>query len=82
MMRPNLWDLRDRLKTSRERLESLAERSAHLRARLESGALPLGGEAPEPTPSVEARAPEPSREDGLFLGDDPWEIELATEEGK
>lgn len=83
-MRPHPLDLRDRVRTARERLESLADRAGQLRARVEGGALPADGrgESGTPLPTVEVRAQEPSREDGLFLGDDPWEIALVSEDGK
>lgn len=82
-MRPHPLDLRDRVKTARERLESLAERASQLRARVEGGALTMDARADSGVmPGVEVRAPEASREDGLFLGDDPWEIALVSEEGK
>jgi hypothetical protein len=82
-MRHHPLDLRDRVRTARERLEALADRAGQLRARIEGGARPTDGRdvAPGPLPTVEVRQ-EPSREDGLFLGDDPWEIALVSEEGK
>ncbi len=83
-MKAHPLDLRDRVRTARERLESLADRAAQLRARVEGGALPTDSRsdlASGAMPSVEFRQ-EVSREDGLFLGDDPWEIALVSEEGK
>ena len=83
-MRERLHELQERVRAARARLEGLAERAAQLRMRLDGGAGLVAGTsgAPESPPALELRVEEPSREDGLFLGDDPWEIALATEEGK
>lgn len=83
-MSERVHELREKVRATRARLDSLAERTAQLRSRLDGGAGLVAGAsgAPESPPTLELRVEEPSREDGLFLGDDPWEIVLASEEGK
>ena len=76
----------ERVRAARERIEALVARAAQLRGRLElDGELPLGQTldrlAEQARRAAAPAQPEPSRDDGSFLGD-AWDIALASEEGK
>lgn len=84
-MTQRLSDLEEKLKTSRIKLEALAERAAQLRTKLEADTAlvssmeklaELAKRAPNPVPRENYR-----EDDGYYLSDG-WEIELANKEGK
>jgi len=84
-MTQRLYELEEKLKSSRGKLEALAERAAALRAKLEadtalvSSMEKLAELAKRPGNPV---LPDDYREDDGYYVSDGWEIELANEEGK
>jgi hypothetical protein len=84
-MTERLSDLEDRLRSSKSKLEALAERAAQLRTKLEADTALVS--SMEKLAELAKRAPNPvlqedyREDDGYYLSDG-WEIELANEEGK
>ena len=84
-MTQRLSDLEEKLKSSRNKLEALAERAAQLRIKLEADTALVS--SMEKLADLAKRAPNPvvredyREDDGYYLSDG-WEIELANEEGK
>ena len=84
-MNESLLDLEEKLKSSRSKLEALAERAAQLRNKLEADTALIS--SMEKLAEQAKRAPnlaikeDYQEDDGYYLSDG-WEIELANEEGK
>ncbi len=84
-MTERLLDLEEKLRSSRSKLEALAERAAQLRTKLEADTALVS--SMEKLAEQAKHAPSPSlkqsyhEDDGYYLSDG-WEIELANEEGK
>lgn len=85
VMTERLSDLEQKLRSSRSKLEALAERAAQLRIKLEADTALVS--SMEKLAELAKRAPNPlpkddfQEDDGFYLSDG-WEIELANEEGK